>query len=298
MKKNIFDRIILKLSRKNIIKLSDKSYITLIGKVLLGKKLDLDNPKTFNEKVNWLKIYDKNPEYAKMVDKYEVKKYISDKIGEEYIIPTVGVYEKFEDIDFESLPEKFVMKTTGDSGSIIICKDKKSFDKEKAKEKMEKSMQIKYYDLYREWPYKNVKSRIIIEKFMKDEERDELRDFKFYCFNGVPKFVSVSEGLSNHDTARISFADMNYKDAGFYKRNFKHFDKLPDKPVNFEKMKEIAKVLSKDIPFLRVDLYEINKKIYFGELTFYSGAGFMKFEPEKYDKILGDMLELPKEKRG
>ena len=241
-----------------------------------------------------------------MVDKYEVKKYISDKIGEEYIIPTIGVYEKFEDIDFESLPEEFVMKPTCDSGSVIICKDKKSFDKEKAKEKIEKAMKIKYYDLYREWPYKNVKSKIIIEKFMKDDEKDDLRDFKFYCFNGVPKFLYVAERFwsSNHDEVRtcdevrLCFVDMDYKVVDFQYSGYKTLDVLPDKPVNFEKMKEIAKVLSKDIPFLRVDLYEVNKKIYFGELTFYPGAGFTKIKPDNYDNILGELIELPKEKRG
>ncbi len=295
--KKIFTRIVLKLARKNIIKMSDKIYLTLMGKVKLNQKMDLDNPKTFNEKLQWLKLYDRNPEYTKMVDKYEAKKYISNIIGEEYIIPTIGIFKKFEDIDFEKLPDKFVIKTTHDSGSVIICKDKKSFDIEKAKEKIKKSLKRKYYNLYREWSYKDINPRILIEKYMVTEKQPELIDYKFFCFNGKPKFIYVSEGLSNHKTAKISFADIDYKMMNFYRKDYRPFEKLPPKPKNFKIMKELAEKLSKNIPFLRVDFYEIENKIFFGELTFYPCAGYLPFQPEEYDKVLGDMLELPKEKR-
>ena len=179
----------------------------------------------------------------------------------------------------------------------VICKDKNKLDFEKSKKKIEKYLKKNYYIYNKEWPYKNVKPRIIIERYMGTEEQPELIDYKFFCFNGEPKFIYVSEGLSNHKTAKISFADMDYNKTKFYRKDYKPFEKLPPKPKNFEKMKELAKKLSKNIPFIRVDFYEIDNKVFFSELTFYPCSGFIPFEPEKYDKILGDMLELPKEKR-
>ena len=293
----ILIKIVLKLARNNIIPISDKTYLILLGKIRLEKKINIDNPTTFNEKLQWLKLYDKNPEYTKMVDKYEAKKYVSEIIGDEYIIPTLGIYNNFEDIDFDKLPNEFVMKCTHDSGGNIICKDKKKLDFKEARKKIEKCLKRNYYNYNKEWPYKNVKPRIIIEKYMATKKQPELIDYKFFCFNGEPKFIYVSEGLSNHQTAKISFADINYKKTEFYRKDYKPFNQLPSKPKNFEKMKELAKKLSKNIPFVRVDFYEIENKVFFSELTFYPCAGYIPFEPEKYDKILGNMLKLPKEKR-
>lgn len=291
-------RIILYLMDKSFMNfLDDRTYLEIKYYLKMKKKLNIEKPQTFNEKLQWLKLYDRNPEYTKMVDKYESKKYVSNLIGEEYIIPTLGIYNNFNEINLNELPNQFVMKCTHDSGGNIICKDKEKLKFIEEKKKLEKCLKRNYYNLGREWTYKNVKPRIIIEKYMATQKQPELVDYKFFCFNGEPKFIYVSEGLSNHKTAKISFADMDYQKAEFYRKDYMPFEKLPPKPKNFEKMKELAKKLSKNIPFVRVDFYEIKNKVFFSELTFYPCSGYIPFEPEKYDKVLGDMLELPKEKR-
>ncbi len=272
--------------------LSDKIYLKIKYRIIMKKKLNLKNPQTFNEKLQWLKLNDRNPEYTKMVDKYEAKKYVSNIIGEEYIIPTLGAWEKFEDIDFEKLPNQFVIKPTHTSGNVFICKDKSKIDYKKLKKEVNKWLKRRYYYLHREWPYKNAKPRIIAEKCMTSEKQEELIDYKLFCFNGEPKYLCVSEGMSNHEMATMSFADMKYNKTKFYRRDYHPFSVLPPKPANLEKMKELARKLSKNMSFIRVDLYEINGRIYFGELTLYPCSGYIPFEPEKYDKVLGDMIIL------
>ena len=279
------------------IRMNDKLYLEILYKKIFNRELDLKNPKTFNEKLQWLKLYNRNPKYTELVDKYEVKKYIKDLIGEEYIIPTLGIYDKFNEIDFDKLPNQFVIKCTHDSGSIIICRDKNKLNLKDAKKKIEKALKKNFFYGGREWPYKNVKPRIIIEKFMQNGEEESLKDYKFYCFNGTPKFLYVSEGMENHETAKVSFFDMNLEFTDFHRDDYKQMDKKPDKPVNFEEMKKLVAKLSKNIPFLRVDLYEINRKVYFSEFTFSPCSGFMPFNPEKYDEIIGNLLELPGEKK-
>ena len=293
---DIIIRIILKLARKNIIKISDKKYLTLMGKLRLGVKMDLDNPKTFSEKMQWLKLYDRNPEYTKMVDKAEAKKYVASIIGEEHIIPTIGVYNSFDEINFDKLPNEFVMKATHSSGDIYICKDKNKINYEELKNMVNKWLNKKYYTITKEWPYKNVKPKVIIEKNMTTENQKELIDYKFFCFNGKPKLMQISEGTSNHKTTKVGFTNMEYKKTKLHREDYKQLENLPQKPNNFEKMQELAKKLSSNIPFVRVDFYDIENQIYFGELTFYPGGGYIPFEPKEYDKILGDMLQLPKKK--
>ena len=273
--------------------LNDETYLKIKYKTQMKQKLNLENPQTFNEKLQWLKLYDRKDIYTTMVDKYETKKYVADIIGQEYIIPTLGIYEKFEEINFEELPNKFVIKCTHDSGGLVICKDKSKFDFKKARKKINKFLKRNFYYNFREWPYKNVKPRIIVEKYMEDiNQKEDLIDYKFFCFGGVPRFLYVSQGLANHQTARISFTDMNYEKTEFYRSDYKQFDELPPKPHNFELMKILAQKLSRDLSFLRVDFYEINSKIYFGEVTFHPNAGYIPIVPLKYDKILGDMMEL------
>lgn len=425
----------------------DKAYLKMVFWSLVGKRLSLNNPQTLNEKLQWLKLYDRKPEYTLMVDKYAVKKYIADKIGEQYIIPTLGVWNHFDEIDFDILPNQFVLKCTHDSGGLVICRDKAKLDMKAAKAKIEKSLRRNYYWSGREWPYKNVPPRIIAEKYMEDSHQDltdykmmcfngtvqccftctdlfaneglkvtffdrqwqkmpftrhypaseyiidpptklkemmdlaehlaknipfirvdfyeiagelyfgeltvfpgsgfeefspqkydtlfknwiklpnrkgyviehdgwvfcvfclsdkqnlklaesagpaDLRDYKFYCFNGEPKFLYLSEGLSNHATACISFVTMDWKFAPFGRTDYKPFVQLPPKPICFDEMVALAKRLSQGIPFLRVDFYEINKKVYFGELTFCPCAGFMKFNPTEWDFRVGQMLDLPR----
>lgn len=279
--------------KKNLLKLiPDKTYLKLKYRKKMGKKLNLENPQTFNEKMQWLKLNDRKEIYTKMVDKYEAKKYVADIIGEEYVIPTLGVYNAFDEIDFDKLPDQFVLKCTHDSGGLAICRNKEKFNIEEAKKKISKSLKKNYYYGGREWPYKNVKPRIIAEKYMKDSNTEQLVDYKFFCFNGEPKFIYISKGLEDHQTAQMAFLDMNFEREKFKRTDYKDFEVIPPKPQNFEKMKEIARMLSKGLIFIRVDLYEINNRIYFSELTFTPCAGFLPFDPKEYDRILGNLIDL------
>lgn len=274
--------------------LSDRTCLALKYRAHLGKKLDLKDPKTFNEKLQWLKLYDRKPVYTQMVDKYEAKSYAAERIGEEYIIPTLGVWDRAEDIDFDALPNQFVLKCTHDSGGLVICRDKSQLDIEGAKKKLNKALKNNFYYSFREWPYKNVKPRIIAECYMSDENQQKgLTDYKFYCFAGVPKFLYVSTGLENHATAHISFLNLDWTFAPFQRTDYEGYAQLPPKPKNFEKMIRIAEELSRGIPFLRVDLYEINGNVYFSELTFCPCAGLMEFNPPQWDEKVGQWLELP-----
>lgn len=281
---------------KGILKwIKDETCLKIKYKAALNQKLNIDNPQTFNEKLQWLKLYDRNPEYTKMVDKYEAKKYVANIIGEEYIIPTLGVYDKFEDINFATLPNQFVIKCTHDSGGLIICKDKTKLNIKEARKKINKSLKRNYFYTGREWPYKNVKPRIIIEKYMVDESKTELKDYKIFNFNGIPQFVQVDfNRFKDHQRKLYS---INWKELDFnfvYPINKKV--KI-NRPENLKKILELAKKIAKDHPFLRTDFYVINDKIYFGEITFFPEAGFGKFVPEEWDRKLGDMLKLPKEKK-
>lgn len=270
---------------------TDKDVIKRLYRERMGEEINLKAPKKFSEKLNWLKLYDRKPIYTTMVDKYEVKKYVANKIGEEHIIPSLGVYDKFEDIDFSALPDNFVLKCTHNSGGIIICKGKENFNYEKAKEKINNQLNHDFYRHAIEWPYKNVKRRIIAEKYMENGGQG-LVDYKFYCFNGNPEFLYISKGLDNHATASISFVNLDWTFAPYERGDFKPFDKLPEKPSCFEEMIEIAKKLSNGLKFIRVDLYEIEGKVYFSELTFYPCAGFMKFKNPEHDLIIGEMLKI------
>ncbi len=288
-------KIILFLASKGIIYYDDKKYIRERYYERLNKIPDLVNPSTFNEKLQWLKLYNRNPEYIQMVDKYEVKEYIAQIIGKEYIIPTLGVWDKVEDINFDELPNQFVIKCTHNSGGLVICRDKSKLDSKKIKEKIEKSLRRNYYYAGREWPYKNVKKRIIVEKYMEDKYGNDLKDYKLFCFNGEAKYILVCSNRQG-SFKNTDFFDINWKLMPFTRENHTNNPNGIDRPKNLEKMVEIANKLSKDIPFVRVDLYEINDKVYFGELTFFPSSGFEGFNPKEWDKKLGDMLELPKEK--
>lgn len=286
--------------RKSIGKiLPDKQYICIMNHIVMHKKLNLKNPKTFNEKIQWLKLYDHNPNYTIMVDKYEAKKYVASIIGEKYIIPTLGVWNFFDEIDFNKLPDKFVIKCTHDSGGLIICRNKADLDYDTARIKITNCLKQKYYWIAREWPYKNVKPRIIAEQYMDNIGDDELTDYKWFCFNGVPRFLYISHGLASHETATIDFYDMNYHRMPFKRTDYKSSIEDVPKPVTYNEMIEIATKLSKGIPFVRIDLYEIRGQVYFSEITFYPCAGWLPFDPPEWDLKLGDYIELPsKKKRG
>lgn len=272
--------------------LSDEMYIKLVYWARMGEKLNLDDPKTFNEKLQWIKLYDRKPIYTTMVDKYEVKKYVASIIGEEYIIPTLGVWNRFEDINFDDLPNQFVLKCTHDSGGLVICKDKSTLDIDAARRKINKSLRTSYYLHSREWPYKNVRPRIIAEQYMEDSSTSELRDYKFFCFNGVAKCYKV-------DFDRFVEHKANYftVEGGLMKLGEEicppDFSKDLPCPTTLALMKDFAEKLSTEQPFLRADFYDVDGKVYFGELTFYPASGFGKFIYDGNDDLLGSWIKLP-----
>lgn len=272
--------------------IDDKTYLRIKYFLKMKRILHLKSPRTFNEKLQWLKLYDRNPEYTTMVDKYAVKRYVADKIGEQYIIPTLGVWKKFDDIDFDKLPNQFVLKCTHDSGGLVICRDKSKLDIDAARKKISVSLNSNYYYSGREWPYKNVPPRIIAEQYMEDKQLGELRDYKFFCFNGKAIFLYLSEG-SHTKNQRICYLSLNWKPMNIGRDDYKPFEKLPPNPNNLEEMIRIAEELSQGVPHVRVDFYDVNGQILFGELTFYSGSGFTKFNPESADFEIGKLLDLP-----
>lgn len=275
--------------------LSDKIYLKLKFRCSMGYWMDFSNPKTFNEKLQWLKLYDRRPEYTMMVDKVKVKDYISKKIGKEYIIPTISVWNKAEDIDFDSLPNQFVLKCNHNSGGLFICKDKSSLTNEiidKVKKNLNASLRLNYYNVFREWPYKNVERKIIAEKYMVDESGYELKDYKFFCFNGKVEFCKV-------DFDRATEHRANYYDTMWTMQTFGEevcppkFERDLPCPENFAEMLNLAQQLSNDIPFVRIDFYNILGRTYFGEITFFPAAGWGKFTPIEADEMLGKLLKLP-----
>lgn len=284
-------RILKYLLIKNARLFPDELYLKMLFPLRTGYKLNLKNPQTFNEKLQWLKLNNRKPEMVKMVDKVDAKEYVANIIGEEYIIPTLGVYNSVDEIDFNKLPNQFVLKCTHDSGGIVICSDKSKLDIEAAKDKLRRGMKVNYYYQNREWPYKQVKPRIIAEQYMVDESGYELKDYKFFCFDGEVKllFIASDRGSKTEET-KFDFFDADFNHLPFTNGHPNSIKKIA-KPQGFEEMKKIAALLSKGHPHLRVDLYDINGKIYFGELTFYHWSGMTPFEPIEWDNKLGEMIK-------
>lgn len=276
--------------------LPDEIYLKLLFRAIMGKKLNLDNPTTYSEKLQWIKLYDRNPLYTRLVDKYQVKEYVKNKIGEKYIIPTIGVWDSFDQIDFLKLPEQFVMKCTHDSGGLIICKDKSQLDKAKAKHKIEKYLHKSFYWFGREWPYKNVQPRIIVEQYMEDKKTKELRDYKFFAFNGVVKAVFIAtERQNSSGETKFDFFDENFNHLNLI-NGHPNADITPEKPICFEEMKLLASQLSEGLPEARIDFYEVDGCVYFGEITFFHWSGLKPFVPEEWDEIFGGWIKLPEQK--
>lgn len=271
--------------------LPDKMYIQLYYFAAFRKFCNFTNPSTFNEKLNWLKLNYKNPLFPTLVDKYEVKAYVSTRIGEEYVIKTLGVYDSFDEIDFEALPNQFVIKCTHDSEGLVIVKDKHCLNKKEAKKKIENALKFNFFYIGREWPYKNVSPRIIVEEYLEDHIDGELRDYKFFCFDGEPKalFVASDRGI---DETKFDYYDLEFHHLDIRQRYPNAGDVR--KPQKFDEMIRLSKVLSKDFPHVRVDFYEVDGKVYFGEFTFFHFSGFQPFHPNKWDKIFGSWLKLPK----
>lgn len=294
----------------------DKLYLKLLFRLKMRKSLNLRNPQTFNEKLQWLKLYDRNPKYSQMVDKFEAKKYVANIIGDEYIIPTIGVYENVEEIPWDSLPNQFVLKCTHDSGGVVICKDKKTLNIKEAKKKLSRGLKRSYFYQLREWPYKFASRRIIIENLLEFEtsngispEKNTLNnanqsrlgyengtqfdifDYKFFCFDGEPKFLKVDFDRFTEHHANYFDLEWNLLPFGEKMCPPKESKELI-KPTNFEQMLKISRLLSQGHKFLRVDLYNISGHIYFGELTFFPASGLGSFEPTKWDLIIGGYLKL------
>ena len=274
--------------------LSDKQYTCMQYRACTGHKLNLKTPSNYNEKLQWLKLYDHKPIYTTLVDKYAVKSYVQNKVGEQFIIRTLGVWDRFDDIDFNSLPSQFVLKTThgGGNSGVVICTDKSSFDKKSAKVKLEKSLVKDVYLVSREWPYKGVPRRIIAEEYMEDAKTGELRDYKFFCFNGEPKALFVASERQRRKEPCFDFFDTDYNHLDL-RCSHPLADVPPEKPESFNQMLELSRALSAGFPHVRVDLYEINGKPYFGELTLYHWEGLMPFYPESWNDTFGSWLKLP-----
>ena len=281
--------------------LPDKLYLKIIYRYHMGKRLNLRHPQTFGEKIQWLKLYNRKPEYTKMVDKLAVKEYVASIIGEQYIIPTLAVWNTPEEIEWEKLPSKFVLKTTHSGGSlgVVVCKDKSQFDRAKALKQLNIAMRDDIYRHYKEWPYKDVPKRIFAEKYMEDygQKTDDLADFKWYCFDGDPKYCQVIQDRNTEETIDFYDTDWNHQDfvglhpvAGPIARSASHPFPCPN---DLEIQILLAKKLSKGIPYARIDLYNIEGKTYFGEITFFPASGLGCFSPKEYDLILGELIKLP-----
>ena len=272
--------------------IGDRLYLKCLFPLRLNYKLNLENPETYNEKLQWLKLYYRKPELTEMVDKYKSKKGISKLVGNEHIIPTLGVWNTFEEINFEKLPNQFVLKTTHDQGGVIICKDKKLFDSENAKKKLNKHLKTEHYYLSREWPYKNIKPRIIAEKYMVDKSVGELVDYKFYCFDGEPEIMYISIGRQT-DNVPLFFYDMNFNLLDIERPHHKPIRQDIKKPEQWELMKDLAKKLSRGLPHIRTDFYIVDSQVFVGELTLFQGGGLMPFIPQEWDYKFGSWIDLP-----
>lgn len=258
-------------------------------------RLNLKHPKAYNEKLQWIKLYDRNPLYTTLVDKYRVKQYVIDKVGAEHVIPLLGAWDKVEDIEWGNLPNQFVLKVNHDCGGQIICKDKSKLDIPSTVEKLKKSLNRNYYYESREWPYKNVEPKVFAEDYMEDEF-GELRDYKFFCFDGEVKAMFIATERNAGGEVKFDFFDANFNHLPFT-QGHPNADKLPEKPKGFEKMNELAAKLSKGIPEVRVDFYDVNGQVYFGEFTFFHFGGIVEFHPTEWDYTFGSWIKLPEKNK-
>lgn len=273
-------------------RLSDSDFLKTVFPKYMDYPLDLENPKSFSEKLQWLKIHNRKPIHTKMVDKYEAKSFITEAVGAEYVIPAIGVWDSVDDIDFDSLPPQFVLKCTHDSGGLVICKDRKTFDIEAAKKTLQKSLSRDYYRIAREWAYHDVPRRIIAEPYMAELGEKNLLDYKMFVFNGQPKLTIVCSDRFSKNGTKMNFYDLDWKPM---KVGFRlHELAVPEfpRPQTFDDMLRVARILSKDCPFIRIDFYEINGHLYVGELTLFPGAGFEPFRSIDMDYEVGGWLDL------
>ena len=282
------------IAKKVFYYMPDRLYLQIFYYSHLGKWINFKNPITFNEKLQWLKLYNRQDVYTQLVDKLKVKSYVIKKIGPQYVIPTLGHWKTTYEIDLENLPEQFVLKCTHDSGSTIFCHNKEKFNIENAFAKLEKALKDNYYKKGREWPYKNVLPQIIAEPLL-TRNPEELLDYKFMCFNGAVKCIFVCSNR-NDTFVNVTFFDLNWNQLPF-ERHYPRSSKPILKPANLNLMIELSEKLARDISFVRVDFYEVSNRVYFGEMTFFPGSGIEEFHPIEYDKILGSWLTLPQKRK-
>lgn len=286
----IHRRLLLRFINKFDYLFSDKVFIRVKFYLNLGYWPNLKNPQTFNEKLQWLKLYNRNDILTTLVDKIEVKKYVANKIGEEYVIPTLEVYDSVADIKISKLPDKFVLKCNHNSGGLVISRNKKSFDLAQAKKTLSKALRLNYFKVGREWPYKNITPRILAETLLENGGND-LPDYKFFCFNGKFRTCLVCVNRFGNGGLRMNFYDKDWNLLPFTRQ----YDNIPyevKRPVTFEKMIKLAENLASNFQFVRVDFYSINEKIYFGEMTFFPGNGWAKFNPIEWDYKMGHWIKL------
>ena len=288
--KKIFKNRELRLKLINCLRfIPAKPYLKLVYRIKAGKKLNLKNPVTFCDKQNWLKLHNIHPEYTELVDKIAVREHIKEILGEEYLFPIYGSWEHFNQIDFDKLPDKFVLKCNHDSGSVKVITDKSKIDKNELEKFFEDRLKLNPYVFGREYPYKNVKPCIMAEKFMTPDGEEDINDYKFFCFNGKPEIMFIATDRSTD--VKFDFFDMEFRHLPFRNGHPNATHPIACPPA-FEKMKELAAVLSKGIPQLRVDFYDINGQVYFGELTFFHHSGLETFEPEAWDEKFGEWIKL------
>ena len=273
--------------------LPSKLYVKIHYEYFSGNKLDLNNPKDFTEKIAWYKVFYRPKSLNQLVDKFAVRAFVEEKIGSQFLNTFYGVFDDVNEINFDELPEKFVIKATHTSGHNLIVRDKNKLNLDKTKKLLKKWLKInQYYRIGQEWAYKDVKPRIIIEKYLEQIDQKSLTDFKFYCFDGKAKFIDIH--TDREDEHKQGSFDLNFERLPFGVSRFKQIYESPEKPVNLKEMIECAEVLSEKLPFVRVDFYAIDGKTIFGEMTFYPSDGRKKFYPEKYNRIIGDYFTLPK----
>ena len=276
--------------------LTDEQYLKMVYRIKVGKKLDLDNPIRYNEKLQWLKLNYKMPVQTQMVDKYLVRDFVKERIGEQCLVPLLGVWDSPDLIDFGALPNQFVIKCNHDSQGVFICKNKDSFDFEMVKSKLSSCLKKNFYFLNKEWPYKNVQRKIIAEQYLEDES-GELRDYKVLCFNGEPKLIEVHSGrFAGKHTQDFYDVDWNLMNIYQDRCGLPNSNNDYPKPLVLDDMLEYSRKLSKGFPHLRVDWYVVNNKLYFGELTFFDASGFDDFEPDEWNEIIGSWIMLPNTK--
>lgn len=301
MSKSIFEKIkndpwcLVTGSLRVLRWLPDSLYIRLLYFGMTeGKELNLKNPRLLNEKLQWLKLYNRKPLFTVLCDKVKVKDYISKEISQDIVIPTLGVWEKVEDIDFSKLPDKFILKANHSSAGNYICRDRTSFNETMARKRLEKALKEDYFKKYREWPYKDIPRRILAEPLIENADGSPIVDYKFYCYGGKPQYFMYSVGEADHNVRNCKF-DMNCNNIDYlFKKKPALTNEEMQLPANFSEMKSIVEKLCKDYQHVRIDLYNVDGKIYFGEITFFSGAGFINIDNQEYSQYLSDLIDLKK----